>query len=425
MDTSVKPRRAALAFIFVTVLLDVLALGVIIPVLPKLVVDFTGGDQVKAARIYGLFGTVWAAMQLFFSPIFGSLSDRFGRRKVILVSNFGLAFDYVVMALAPTWQWLFAGRIISGITASSIPTAYAYIADVTPPEKRSASFGLVGGAFGVGFVLGPAMGGFLGQVNPRLPFWVSAALSFANAMYGLFVLPESLPKDRRASFSWKRANPIGSLTFLGGKPGLLGLSLVNFLGYVAHVVYPSIFVLYVGYRYGWNERTVGLVLALVGVSSMVVQGGLMAPTIRRLGEKNTLLVGTACGLAGFLVMGLAPTGKLFLWSMPLAALWGLAGPAAMGMMAARVGGTEQGQLQGANNSLRAVSELIGPSIFTLTFAHFIAPGRAWQAPGAPFIVAAGLLLCSIGLAMSAVRLVRTAPAHLPGNPEPSRQNEAS
>ena len=204
-----KPRRAALAFIFTTVLLDVLALGVVVPVLPKLVVDFTGGNEARAARIYGLFGTTWAAMQLVCSPIFGSLSDRFGRRMVILVSNFGLAFDYVVMALAPTWQWLFAGRIVSGITASSIPTAYAYITDVTPPEKRSASFGLVGAAFGVGFVLGPALGGFFGQMSPRLPFWISAGLSFANAMYGLFVLPESLSKERRAPFSWKRANPDG------------------------------------------------------------------------------------------------------------------------------------------------------------------------------------------------------------------------
>jgi DHA1 family tetracycline resistance protein-like MFS transporter len=424
MPGSIGPRRAALAFIFITVLLDVLALGVIIPVLPKLVVDFTGGDQARAAKIYGLFGTVWAAMQLVCSPIFGSLSDRFGRRKVILVSNFGLAFDYVVMALAPTWQWLFAGRVVSGITASSIPTAYAYIADVTPPEKRSASFGLVGGAFGVGFVLGPAMGGFLGQINPRLPFWVSAGLSFANAMYGLFVLPESLAKDRRASFSWKRANPIGSLTFLAEKPGLLGLSLVNFLGYIAHVVYPSVFVLYVGYRYAWNERTVGLVLALVGVSSMIVQGGLMGPTIRRLGERKTLLVGIVCGVAGFLVMGFAPNGTVFFWSMPLAALWGLAGPAAMGMMAARVGGSEQGQLQGANNSLRAISELIGPSVFTLTFAYFIGGGRQWHAPGAPFILAAALLGSSIMLALSTARaLPRPVDMPAPGSASAKTQDQ--
>ncbi len=415
MLSAAKPRRAALAFIFITVLLDVLALGVVVPVLPKLVVDFSGGDQVRAAKIYGLFGTVWAAMQLICSPIFGSLSDRFGRRKVILASNFGLAFDYVVMALAPTWQWLFFGRIVSGITASSIPTAYAYIADVTPPEKRSASFGLVGAAFGVGFVLGPAMGGFFGQINPRLPFWLSAALSFANSMYGLFVLPESLSKERRAPFSWKRANPVGSLTFLAAKPGLLGIASVNFLGYVAHVVYPSVFVLYVTYRYGWNQRTVGLVLSAVGVSSMVVQGGLMGPVIRRLRERNALIAGIAFGVAGFLTMAIVPTGELFLLSIPLAALWGLAGPSAMSLMAERVGASEQGQLQGANNSLRAISELIGPSIFTLAFAYFIEPARQWHAPGAPFFLAAGILASSIPLALkAAVPAPRPVERQVPG-----------
>ena len=394
-----KPRRAALAFIFTTVLLDVLALGVVVPVLPKLVVDFTGGNEARGARIYGLFGTVWAAMQLVCSPIFGSLSDRFGRRKVILVSNFGLAFDYVVMALAPTWQWLFAGRIVSGITASSIPTAYAYIADVTPPEKRSASFGLVGAAFGVGFVLGPAMGGFFGQISPRLPFWISAGLSLANAMYGLFVLPESLSKERRAPFSWKRANPVGSLAFLAAKPGLLGLAAVNFIGYVAHVVYPSVYVLYVTHRYGWNQRTVGLTLAGVGVSAIVVQGALVGPVVRRLRERTALITGIAFGVMGFLTMGLAPSGELFVLSIPLAALWGLAGPATMTLMSGRVSASEQGQLQGANNSLRAISELIGPSIFTLTFAYFISAGRHYEAPGAPFFLASALLASSVALAL--------------------------
>ncbi len=394
-----KPRRAALAFIFITVLLDVLALGVVVPVLPRLVVDFTGGDEARGARIYGLFGTAWAAMQLICSPIFGSLSDRFGRRKVILVSNFGLAFDYVVMALAPTWQWLFAGRIVSGITASSIPTAYAYIADVTPPEKRSAGFGLVGAAFGVGFVLGPAMGGFFGQISPRLPFWISAGLSFANAMYGLFVLPESLSKERRAPFSWRRANPVGSLAFLAAKPGLLGLGAVNFLGYVAHVVYPSVYVLYVTHRYGWNQRTIGLTLAGVGVSAMVVQGALVGPVVRRLRERSAVITGIAFGAMGFLTMGLAPSGELFLLSIPLAALWGLAGPATMTLMSGRVSASEQGQLQGANNSLRAVSELIGPSIFTLTFAYFIGAGRQYEAPGAPFFLASALLASSVALAL--------------------------
>src|SRR6267378_6289311 len=208
------PRRAALAFIFVTVVLDMLALGMIVPVLPKLVEDFVGGNTARAAEIYGLFGTVWALMQFIFSPVLGALSDRYGRRPVILISNLGLGLDYLVMALAPSLAWLFVGRIISGITAASFSTAYAYIADVTEPEKRAGAFGMVGAAFGVGFVLGPAVGGLLGTLDPRLPFWVAAAFSLANAAYGYFVLPESLPRERRTAFSWARANPVGSLRLL-------------------------------------------------------------------------------------------------------------------------------------------------------------------------------------------------------------------
>jgi DHA1 family tetracycline resistance protein-like MFS transporter len=394
-----RPRRAALAFIFVTVLLDVLALGLIVPILPNLLVDFAGGDEAKGARLNGLFGTVWAAMQLICSPVFGSLSDRFGRRPVILVSNFGLAFDYVVMALAPTWHWLLVGRVISGITASSIPTAFAYIADVTPPEKRTASFGLVGAAFGLGFTAGPLLGGVLGMTNPRLPFWVAAALSMANGFYGLFVLPESLAKDKRAPFSWARANPVGSLVMLLRHSGLFALALVNFLGYVAHVVLPSTFVLYAGYRYGWNIRTVGVALFIVGIGSMVVQGALIRPVLKRFGERRTLLIGLFFGVIGFAMSGLAPTSPLFWLSLVFDSLWGLAGPAAMGLMAARVGPSEQGQLQGANNSLRAISELIGPSMFTLTFAYFISSGKSFGMPGAPFLLATLFLAASLALAV--------------------------
>jgi DHA1 family tetracycline resistance protein-like MFS transporter len=393
------PRRAALAFIFVTVLLDVLALGLIVPILPNLIVDFSGGDEATGARLNGLFGTVWAAMQLIFSPLFGSISDRFGRRKVILVSNFGLAFDYVVMALAPTWQWLLVGRVVSGITASSIPTAFAYIADVTPPEKRTASFGLVGAAFGLGFTVGPLMGGVLGQVNPRLPFWIAGGLSLCNGLYGLFVLPESLALDKRAPFSWARANPVGSLVLLLKHRGLLSISLVNFLGYVAHVVLPSTFVLYAGYRFQWNIRTVGLALFFVGIGSMVVQGLLIRPALQRLGERRTLLLGLVFGTIGFGLSGLAPSPPLFWLSLVFSSLWGLAGPAAMGLMAARVGPSEQGQLQGANNSLRAISELLGPSMFTLVFAYFISTGKGFGLPGAPFVLAALFLVASLALAV--------------------------
>ena len=228
-NSAAAPRRAAVAFIFVTVVLDMLALGMIVPVLPKLVIQFLGGDTAHAARIYGLFGTVWALMQFVFAPLLGALSDRCGRRPIVLLSNFGMGLDYIVMALAPTLNWLFAGRVVSGITAASIPTAGAYIADVTPPEKRAAAFGLIGAAFGIGFVLGPALGGLLGAVNPRLPFWVAGGLSLANAMYGLFVLPESLPVERRAGFAWQRANPVGALNLLRSHPELFGLAAANLL----------------------------------------------------------------------------------------------------------------------------------------------------------------------------------------------------
>ncbi|MGZ3461771.1 MAG: MFS transporter, partial [Archangium sp.] len=237
-NAPVTPRRAALVFIFVTVLLDILAMGMIIPVLPKIVLGFLNGDTARAAEVFGLFSTVWALMQFVFSPVLGALSDRHGRRPVILLSNFGLGLDYILMALAPSLSWLFAGRVISGITSASISTASAYIADVTPPEKRAASFGMIGAAFGVGFVLGPALGGVLGNMNPRLPFWVSAALSLANAMYGLFVLPESLPPERRMAFQWRRANPVGALTLLRSNREVLGLASVHFLYNLAHVALP-------------------------------------------------------------------------------------------------------------------------------------------------------------------------------------------
>ena len=273
-DDGTKPAvsGAAVGFIFVTLLLDMLAFGLVIPILPKLVESFVDNDTARAARIFGLFGTVWALMQFFFSPILGNLSDRYGRRPVVLLSNFGLALDNVLMALAPSLIWLLVGRIISGITAASISTAFAYIADTTPPERRAAVFGKVGVAFGAGFVLGPALGGLLGNVDPRLPFWVAAGLGFANTLYGVFVLPESLPRDRRSPFRWRKANPIGALALLRSDGILFGLSVANFFAQLAHVVLPSTFVLYATYRYGWDTATVGLTLAIVGVCAMVVQG---------------------------------------------------------------------------------------------------------------------------------------------------------
>jgi MFS transporter, DHA1 family, tetracycline resistance protein len=393
------PRGAAVAFIFVTVLLDMVALGVVIPILPKLIESFVADDTASAARIFGLFGTAWAAMQFIFSPLLGSLSDRFGRRPVILLSNFGLAADYVLMALAPSLAWLFVGRVISGITSASVPTAFAYIADRTAPERRAAMFGKIGVAFGAGFILGPALGGLLGDISPRLPFWLAAGLSFANGLYGLLILPESLSLDRRAAFRWKSANPIGMLPLLRSSPTLAGLQFANFFSQLAHVVLPSTFVLYASYRYGWDVRMVGLTLAIVGVCSMVVQGAAIEPIVRRLGERRALLFGLACGALGFLVYGIAPTGLLFCIGIPVMALWGVAGAATQALMTRMVTPDKQGQLQGATASVQSVAELLGPFLFTLTFAYFIGTSAPAQLPGAPFLLAGVLVLLALAIAM--------------------------
>jgi DHA1 family tetracycline resistance protein-like MFS transporter len=384
-------RPAAVLFVFVTILLDMLALGIILPVLPTLVMGFMGGDAARTAEMLGLFGTVWALMQFFFSPVLGSLSDRFGRRPVILLSNLGLGLDYVLMALAPNLGWLLVGRLLSGITAASISTGFAYIADVTPPEKRAGAFGMVGAAFGTGFVLGPAIGGLLGGMDPRLPFWVAAGFSLVNFLYGYFVLPESLAPANRAAFSWRRANPIGAIGLLRSHAHLTGLAAVHFLSQLSHVVLSSTFVLYAAYRYGWDEKTIGLTLAGVGVCSMIVQGGLVRPVVKRIGERRALLFGLAAGVVAFVLFGIAENGLVFWAGIPVMAVWGLAGPALQGLMTRRVGSSEQGQLQGANSSLQGIAGLVGPALFTLSFAYAIDPVRHIHFPGVPFLIAALLL----------------------------------
>ena len=400
---SVPPRQAAVFFILVTVVLDMLSFGIIIPVLPKLVEEFLGGDTAQAAEIYGLMTTSWALMQFVCSPIQGALSDRFGRRPVVLLSNLGLGLDFILMALAPSLSWLFAGRVISGIASSSFSTAGAYIADVTAPEKRAAAFGLMGVSFGLGFVLGPAVGGLLGAVDPRWPFWGAAATSLLNACYGFFVLPESLPLDKRAPFRWQRANPAGALILLRSHHELFGLATANFLMNLAHGVLPSVAVLYLGYRYGWGPSAVGFTLAAVGICAMIVQGTLVRPITAKLGERRTLLTGLLCGATGFAIYGLAPTPFVYCLGIPVMAFWGLAGPSAQGFMTRRVSASEQGQLQGAIASLTGIAGLIGPTLFTQTFALFIGPHADWNLPGAPYLLSTGLLLVSAGTAWRATR----------------------
>jgi len=398
-----QPGRAAFAFIFITILLDMLALGIIVPVLPGLIVGFMGGDTAGGAEILGLFGTIWALMQFLFSPVLGALSDRFGRRPVILISCLGLGLDYILMALAPSLAWLFVGRMISGITAASISTGFAYVADVTPPEKRAARFGIIGVAFGAGFILGPAVGGLAGSLDPRLPFWIAAALGLTNALYGWLILPESLPKEQRMPFDWRRANPVGALKLLRSQRELTGLASAYFLGVLAHAVLPIVSVLYLGYKYGWDQRAVGFLLAVVGVCSMVVQGALIAPVIKWLGERKALIGGTLCGALGFFVYAAAPTGLVFLAGIPLQALWGIANPSQMALMSRRVGADAQGQLQGANASIAGIASMIGPGLFSLTFAAAIKPELGVNLPGTPFALAGVLLLGACGIAWRVTR----------------------
>lgn len=398
LNPSAKPSRAAFLFILIMVGADMLAFGIIAPVLPDLIRQFEGGDFARASNLIGYFGFAWATMQFIFSPILGAWSDRFGRRPVILISCFGLAFDYVIMAVAPSLAWLLVGRIISGITTSNISTAYAYVTDVTPPEQRAKVFGWISAAFGFGFILGPVVGGYLGAVNLRFPFWAAAALSLANALYGLFILPESLPPERRAKSAWHMANPLGSVTLLRSNRELAGLSVVVTLYYLAHNSLPSMWAIYTEYRYAWNRHDVGNSLGVVGVSAAIVSGVLVGPFVKRLGERRSLLCGLVFGTLGFLAFGLATRGWIILASVPLIALWGIAAPAVQSLMSRCVDASSQGKLQGAINSLRAITGMAGPLLFTQIFTIAISPRTSLHLPGAPYFLAAILLASSLLLA---------------------------
>lgn len=374
----VRVRRAAVIFVFITVMIDMLSFGLIIPVLPHLIKSMAGGDIKLAAIWVGWFGTAFGVMQFVFSPVQGALSDRFGRRPVILLSNLGLGLDFLVMSLVNTLPLLFVGRIISGITAASFSTANAYIADVTPPAKRAGAFGLMGAAFGVGFVVGPALGSLLSIVNPRAPFVAAAALSLLNFCYGFFVLPESL--------------------LLRRYPQVFGLVVVVFLFQLAHYVYNSVFVLYADYRYGWGQQSVGYILACVGVLSAFVQAWLAKRVVHGLGERRTLLFGTACGVIAFGIYGVATTGWVFLLALPIGALWGLASPVTQSIMTRQVDPREQGRLQGSVTSLASTAGIIGPALFTTVFATFIGEHAAVHLPGAPFLLSSALVLVALAIA---------------------------
>jgi len=404
-------RVAAARFVFVTVLLDWLIVGIMSPVFPKLLLELDGGKMSGTAAISGGFATAFALVAFFMSPVLGVLSDRYGRRPVILLSNVGSAIDCLILALAPNVWWLFLGRVLSGATAASATACAAYIADVTEPEKRAGAFGMISAGFGIGFAVGPAVGGVLAGYGTRVPFYLAALLMLVSAAYGLFVLPESLgPEKRRTAIDWKRANPLGALVLLRRHRELSGLVTSLFCSNLA-VQSFSVFVLYTIDRFAWNERANGFGLAFFGALS-VVSAILVGRLTARFGGRAVAAAGFAFGAVGFIVYGLAPTGWLFACGLPLTGLWAIAGSPVQSAMTRRVGPTEQGELQGAIGSVRSIALIVGPSFFTLLFAAVTArAGNPFV--GAPWFLGASLLVCAAAFALSAMR------------PEPSPEPEAS
>ncbi|HEY9234446.1 MAG TPA: TCR/Tet family MFS transporter [Phenylobacterium sp.] len=406
---SAKRRTAAFQFIFAAAVINAISFGIMIPVLPNLIKEFTGGDTAAASEWNVVFGAVWGVMQLFCGPILGMMSDRYGRRPILLVSLGGLAIDFLFMALAPSLMWLFVGRVINGLTAASFSTANAYVADVTPPEKRAKTFGWMGSAFSFGFLVGPAVGGFLGDIDLRLPFFVAAGLTTLNWLYGFFVLPESLaPEKRVKKFDWKRANPVGSLVFLRSHNDLLGLATVGFLFQLAHTVLPAIFVLYTGYRYGWTPGFMGLTMMGTGIAGVIVQTLLVGPVVARIGERGALLLGCLAGAAGFAIYGLAADGWTYLLGVPVFALMNFLMPGLQGLMTRRVEPSGQGQLQGANQALQGIASVIGPVMFGMTFAWSVRHDSEFHEPGLAIFLAAGLLIGAFLLSLKVGRASKAA-----------------
>lgn len=398
-----KQNNKALTFIFITVLIDVIGLGIIIPVLPKLIEELIHGGISEASRYNAWLAVAYGVMQFVFSPILGGLSDRFGRRPVLLLSLIGLGFDYIFMALAPSIGWLFIGRIIAGICGASFSTAGAYIADISTPEKRSQNFGLIGAAFGVGFIIGPTIGGICGLWGPRVPFFVAAVFSLLNFIYGYFVLPESLSIKNRRKFDWKRANPIGSLVNLKRYPVISGLVLTYLLLFMAGKSVESTWTFYTMLKFNWSSVLVGISLSVVGILVALVQGGLIRVIIPKLGQKRSVFTGLLLYLAGLILFAFASKGwMMFAFLIPYC-LGGIAGPALQGIMSSQVPLNEQGELQGALTSLMSVTTVLGPLMMNNLFYYFTNKETVYYFPGAAFIAGAILLLMGFLLAVRSLK----------------------
>jgi len=399
-----QKRKAALGFIFVTLLIDVIGLGIIIPVMPQLITELINGDLSTASMYGGWLIFAYAIMQFLCAPILGGLSDRYGRRSVLLISLFGFGVDYLFLAFAPTIGWLFIGRVIAGIMGASFTTATAYIADVSTPEKRAQNFGLIGAAFGLGFIIGPSIGGIIGEYfGSRAPFMAAACLTLVNWLYGYFVLPESLPLESRRPFSWKRANPLGSLLQLKKYPVVLGLVSSIVLIYLSAHATQSTWNYYTMEKFGWNAAWVGYSLSAVGLMVALVQGVLIRIIIPKIGQERGVYVGLALYCLGFVLFAFANRGwMMFAFIVPYS-LGGIAGPSLQGIMAGQVPSNEQGELQGALTSLISVTSIVGPPMMTNLFAYFTSSANSYYFPGAPFLLGAFLSLLSSLLARRSLK----------------------
>ncbi|MXY32090.1 MAG: TCR/Tet family MFS transporter [Gammaproteobacteria bacterium] len=394
-------------FILITVFIDMLGIGIIIPILPELIREFVGGSSALAGRWYGVLAATYAVTQFVFAPLLGALSDRVGRRPVILISLFGLGIDYLIMGFAPAIGWLFVGRLIAGVMGANVTTANAYIADVSKPENRARNFGLIGVAFGLGFIFGPAIGGLLGSIDLRLPFFASAGLALLNWLYGFFVLPESLPAEKRDVFRWRKANPVGSLHVLRTYPLVAGLTAAFVFVILAQRGLETVWVLYTGHKFGWDERANGLSLALVGIMSAIVQGGLVQPVIKRIGERRAVLYGLIWAVVAFLGYGLATAGWMLLVVIVVGSISGVAGPAIQSLVAGSVPPEDQGKVQGGIQSLMSLTSIAAPLIFTAgLFSYFTSASAPVQLPGAPFLLGAVMYALAF---WSVLRLFRRMP----------------
>jgi DHA1 family tetracycline resistance protein-like MFS transporter len=395
--------KKAVAFIFVTMLVDSIGLGIILPVLPQLIEELTGGGLPQAARYGGWLLFLYAAAQFLCAPVIGNLSDRFGRRPVLLLSLLALGLDYILMGLAPTILWLFVGRLISGICGASYSTANAYIADVTPPERRAQNFGLMGAAFGFGFIIGPVAGGFLGELGPRAPFFAAAGLALANALYGYLVIPETLPPERRRAFSWARANTLGAFAHLRTVPAAVMLAATLLFHQLAHFVLPSVWSFYVMEKYGWSVRDVGYSLGVAGLSMALVQGLLIRSVIPRIGPQRAAFIGLIFAAIGYFGYAFAPNGLVLYAFMVPAALAGLAFPSINGLISTLVPGNAQGELQGALGSISGLTAIVAPVLMTQLFGFFTSPSAPLHFPGAAFFAAGVLELGSVLLLARTIR----------------------